>query len=398
MTVLERFLAYVSYPTMSDEGSETTPSTERQWALARRLVDDLHAVGVENACVDMYGYVYASIEKTVEGAPSIGLIAHMDTAREMPDAPIRPRVVQYEGGDIVLSPEVTMAAAEHPELAAYCGQRLVVTDGHTLLGGDDKAGIAEIVEAVARILHEGIPHGRISLCFTPDEEIGRGADHFDLARFGCEFAYTVDGGAVGELEWENFNAARAKVAVRGVPIHPGAAKGRMTNAARIAAEFDSLLPREEIPECTEGYEGFHHLLSIEGSTEAAALDYLIRDHDDGEFARKKQDFLRLAAALNARYGEGTVTVEITDSYYNMRRVLEASPAALQRARRAMAALGIPCTEKPIRGGTDGARLSFLGLPCPNLGTGTENMHSAFEFVSVEGMETAVSLLVELVRA
>ena len=398
MTVVERFLSYVAYPTMSDETSETTPSSEREWALAHRLAEDLRAIGMENAEVDMYGYVYASIGETAQGAPRIGLIAHMDTAHEMPDSPIHPRVLLYEGGDIPLSESVLMKASEYPMLSHYRGQHLVVTDGKTLLGGDDKAGIAEIVEALRRVIAEGIPHGRIAVCFTPDEEIGRGADHFDLARFASDFAYTVDGGAVGELEYENFNAARAVISVRGVPIHPGAAKGKMKNAARIAAELDSLLPEGEIPECTEGYEGFHHLLSIKGSTEAATLDYLIRDHDDAKFEEKKANLRAVVDLLNRRYGEGTVTLSLTDTYYNMRRVLEASPEAILRARRAMQTLGIPTIEKPIRGGTDGAALSFRGLPCPNLGTGTENMHSAFEFVSVEGMERVVELLVEILRA
>ena len=397
MTLSERFLSYVSYPTMSDEASSTCPSSEKQLALARRLCDDLLAIGLSDARVDMYGYVYASIEKTADDAPSIGFIAHMDTAGEMPDAPISPRIVRYTGGDIPLSEDGSIALrnADFPALAGYRGHRLVVTDGQTLLGGDDKAGIAVIMEALARIASGDRPHGRIAVAFTPDEEIGRGTDHFDLDAFGCDYAYTVDGGALGELEYENFNAARATVSVTGTPIHPGSAKGRMRNAVRIAAELDALLPPAELPELTEGYEGFHHLLSLRGDVASATAVYLIRDHDDGKFEEKKETFRRVAATLNERYGRGTVALEITDSYYNMRRVIDAAPHTVMRARAAMHAMGISPIERPIRGGTDGAMLSLRGLPCPNLGMGEENPHSAYEFVSLDDMERAVGLLVRI---
>ena len=397
MTLTERFLSYVALPTMSDESSPTCPSTEKQLVLAHRLCDELRELGLTDARVDAYGYVYASLAATVDGAPALGLIAHMDTAHEMPDSPVRARIVAYEGGDIPLSEDgaIVLREAEFPSLATYRGHRLAVTDGHTLLGGDDKAGIAAIMGAIERLVREGRPHGRIAVAFTPDEEIGRGTDHFDLAAFGCDFAYTVDGGALGELEYENFNAARATVTVAGTPIHPGSAKGRMKNAVRIAAELDALLPQDELPELTEGYEGFHHLTSLTGDVASATAVYLIRDHDDGRFLTKKEEFARVVELLNARYGAGTVTLRIDDSYYNMRRVIDAAPHTVERARRAMAALGITPIERPIRGGTDGAMLSHMGLPCPNLGTGTENMHSAYEFVSLDDLERVAELLVRL---
>ena len=392
MTVLERFLDYVAYPTMSDETSTTCPSTEKQWALAHRLVDDLLSLGLSDAHVDMYGYVYASIPPTAEGLPAIALFAHMDTAHEAPDAPVRARVVDYEGGDIELSEGIVMSPSAFPTLSELSGEHLVVTDGHTLLGGDDKAGIAEILTALERLLASGCPHGRVAVVLTPDEEIGRGCDHIDLSKIACDFGYTVDGGDPRELQYENFNAARAKIAIRGTPIHPGAAKGKMVNAARIAAELDAALPPEEIPELTEGREGFHHLLSITGDTAEAHLDYLIRDHDEAKFLRKKEDFCRLCEEANRRYGEGTVTLTLSDTYYNMASVHTAHPAALERARLAMRHVGLSPHCESIRGGTDGAALSFLGLPCPNLGTGTRHMHSVYELVSVEAMEKVTELL------
>ena len=397
MEVSERFLTYVGFPTMSDEESDTVPSTVKQRALGEHLVAELRAIGLTDARLDVYGYVYATLEENREGMAHIALLAHMDTSPDMPDAPIRVRTLTYGGGDIPLSEDGTLAIreAECPSLSCYRGHRLAVTDGRTLLGGDDKAGIAEIVTAVERLLREGRPHGRITVCFTPDEEIGRGTEHIDLAALSADYAYTVDGGRLGELEYENFNAARATVSVRGFSIHPGSAKGRMKNAARILTELAPLLPASELPELTEGYEGFHHLVSLRGDVTEAEAVYLIRDHDREKFEDKKANFRRAVATLNERYGEGTVTLTVSDSYYNMKEVVARAPHTVERARAAMRGLGITPIERPIRGGTDGALLSYRGLPCPNLGTGTENMHSGTEFVSLDDMERAVSLLVRL---
>ena len=392
MDLCERFLSYVACDTASCEESNSTPSTPGQRVLALRLYDELSALGLEDVRVDEYSYVYATLPASCEGMATVGLLAHMDTSPDMPGGGVKPRLLTYTGGDILLEGGVRIAAEG---LAPYLGHRLIVTDGTTLLGGDDKAGIAEIVTALERLVREGRPHGRILVCFTPDEEIGRGADHFDLAAFPADYAYTVDGGRLGELEYENFNAARATVSVRGFSIHPGSAKGRMRNAARIAAELDSLLPAAELPELTEGYEGFHHLVSLSGDVNEARAVYLIRDHDREAFLAKKEGFLRVAELLNQRYGAGTVTVTLTDSYYNMREVIDRAPHTVERARSAMHSLGITPIERPIRGGTDGALLSHRGLPCPNLGTGTENMHSGSELVSLDDMERAVSLLVRI---
>ena len=398
MRAYERFLKYAAYPTMSSEQTGTHPSTAKQLVLARALADELTAMGLSSVELDEWGYVYATLpSNTDEPCNDIGFIAHMDTSSEASDENIKPALVKCDGTDILLNSEkgIVMRVSDYPYLASYKGDTLIVSDGTTLIGADDKAGIAEIMSALERLIDGNIPHGKISVAFTPDEEIGEGADNFRVDRFGADYAYTVDGGRLGELEYENFNAASCKVTVRGVSIHPGSAKDRMKNAARIAAEFDSRLPADEIPEKTEGYEGFHHLLSISGATEDATLVYIIRDHDRELFERKKADFVRVGEAMNAEYGEGTVTVDIKDSYYNMREKIEKNLFIVDRAKNAMLELGVEPIVVPIRGGTDGARLSFMGLPCPNICTGGENFHSRFEFVSVESMDRITDIIVRI---
>ena len=399
MTVYERFLKYVSYPTTSNEDNPACPSTEGQRVLAEELCRELLELGIADARVDANGYVYASIPANCEGMDSIGLIAHMDTASEASGENIKAKMIDYQGGDIVLNAErdIVLKTADYPYVATLAGQRLIVTDGTTLLGADDKAGIAEIMTAAEFILNSDIKHGKICIGFTPDEEIGRGADLFDVAGFGADYAYTLDGGALGEVEYENFNAASAVVTVHGRAIHPGSAKDKMINAARIAAEFDSMLTPDEIPEKTEGYEGFHHLLSIEGRTEEASAKYIIRNHSKEKFAAKKAEFESVSALLNKKYGDGTIELALEDSYYNMREVLEDKMFVVDRAMEAMKRLGITPEAVPIRGGTDGARLSFMGLPCPNLPTGGGNYHSRYEYVSVDAMEKVVDLIIEIVK-
>ena len=397
MRAYERFLKYAAYPTMSDETTGTTPSTAKQLVLARELCSELKALGL-NAEVDKWGYVYAHLPSNTDGNyQKIGFIAHMDTSSEASDENIKTRIVKYTGGDILLNEErgIVMRRDTYPYLDNYVGENLIVSDGTTLIGADDKAGIAEIMTMLERLILDNLPHGDISIAFTPDEEIGEGADHFDVARFAADYAYTVDGGPVGELEYENFNAASCKVTVHGVSIHPGSAKGMMKNAARIASEFDSLLPKDEIPERTSGYEGFHHLLSISGECENARLVYIIRDHSREKFEEKKQVFIECAARINEIYGEGTLEMELTDSYYNMREKIEEHIYIVDRARSAMLELGIEPIIVPIRGGTDGSRLSFMGLPCPNLCTGGNNFHSRFEFISCEAMDKVTDILVKI---
>ena len=385
---------------MSNEDSESCPSTEKQLVLAALLKDELLALGLSDARVDEHGYVYASLAANTEGASSIGFIAHMDTSPDASDENIKTQLVKYEGGDILLNEEkgIYLKCEDYPYLADYEGHTLITSDGTTLIGADDKAGIAEIMTMLEKIISSSAPHGKICIGFTPDEEIGRGADLFDVEGFGADFAYTVDGGPIGELEYENFNAATAKVTVNGVSIHPGSAKGKMKNASRIAFEFNALLPEDEIPEKTSGYEGFHHLISMSGKCEEASLVYIIRDHDMKKFSAKKECFKSVAEKINALYGEGTVELELTDSYYNMREKIEPFMFVVERAKSAMQKLGITPVITPIRGGTDGARLSYMGLPCPNLSTGGENFHSRFEFVSVEAMEKISDILVEIAKA
>ena len=398
MNVTERFLKYVAFDTQSDENSESCPSTEKQKALGAFVVEDMKAIGIADARMDEYGYVYGSVPGTAEG-PVIGLIAHMDTSPDCSGANIKPRIVKYAGGDLVLNEaeNVVMKVRDFPSLKRNEGKHLIVTDGTTLLGADDKAGIAEILTAVEELLAEGGPRVPLRLGFTPDEEVGRGADRFDVQGFGAEFAYTADGGTLGELEYENFNAAAATVVFKGVSIHPGSAKGRMVNAMQVAVDFHSMLPANERPEHTEGYEGFSMLAHMQGGIEAATLHYIIRDHDRFKFEQKKSRFQMIARYLNERYGEGTVTVELKDSYYNMKEKILPVMHVVERARAAMAAAGMDPVAVPIRGGTDGARLSFEGLPCPNLCTGGENYHGRYEYIPVEDMERCVQMLKNIAR-
>ena len=399
MTIYEKFLKYVSYPTTSDENNECCPSTEGQRVLAQELVKELLEIGVSDARVDEHGYVYGSIPANCEGMPAIGFIAHMDTASDAPGENIKAKMINYEGGDILLNEEqeIYLRLSDYPYVAEYKGQRLIVTDGTTLLGADDKAGIAAIMTAAESLVNADFPHGKICIGFTPDEEIGRGADLFDVEGFGAEYAYTLDGGGLGEIEYENFNAASATVKVNGRAIHPGSAKGKMINAARILCEFDSLLTPDEIPERTEGYEGFHHLIDIQGETESAVSRYIIRDHSMEKFLQKKAEFESTASFINAKYGAGTVELTLTDSYFNMKEVLLDKMYVVERATDAMERLGMGARSVAIRGGTDGARLSFMGLPCPNLPTGGGNYHSRFEYVSVDAMEKCVELIIEIVK-
>ena len=400
MKAYERFLNYVAYPTMSDDASETVPSSAKQLVLARDLQKELLALGLTDAYVDGFGYVYATLPaNTDKEVNTIGLIAHMDTSSEASDTDIKASVVAYNGGDILLNEKenIVMTVSDYPYLAKYEGQHLIVSDGTTLIGADDKAGIAEIMTALETIIESKIPHGKICVAFTPDEEIGRGADHFNVEGFGADYAYTVDGGALGELEYENFNAAGARIEFHGVSIHPGSAKDKMKNAALIACEFNALLPADEIPSKTEGYEGFHHLAGMSGGIEYAELNYIIRDHDRAKFEIKKNDFVKACKTINAIYGAGTAVMKLTDSYYNMKEKIEPHMYVIDRAKQAMEDVGVTPNVVPIRGGTDGARLSFMGLPCPNICTGGENFHSRFEFVSVEAMDKITDILVKLIE-
>ena len=397
MTVKERFLKYVSFYTTSDENSETVPSTARQKELGRYLADELSALGLE-ARMDELGYVYGYLPPSSgrEGEDAIGFIAHMDTAPDAPGNHIRPKTVLYKGGDIPLSDTEAIRADTFECLAKYVGHELIVTDGTTLLGADDKAGAAEIVSAVAYLKdHPELSHRGVAVCFTPDEEIGRGADHFDKAQFPAPFAYTVDGGALGEIEYENFNAASVRVRVKGVNIHPGSAKNKMKNAALLACEFVGRLPAAEAPAHTEGYEGFYHVTDISGCEAEAEVRLIIRDHDRERFEARKAFTENLCAYLNTVYGEGTFTAEIRDSYYNMKEKILPHFHLIKAAEDAMRKAGAEPVTVPIRGGTDGARLSYEGLPCPNLSTGGENFHGVHEFISVQAMETMVKVLVNL---
>ncbi len=396
MTVIDRFLKLVSYPTTSDERSETCPSTPRQLALAEELVRQMQDMGISDAHVDADGYVYGTIPANCEkDIPVYGLIAHMDTAPDAPGENIRARVTEaYDGGDVVLNEEkhIVLSPKEYPQLKNAVGKRLIVTDGTTLLGADDKAGVAEILSAAELLLTSDRKHGTVKLAFTPDEEIGRGADRFDVAGFGADYAYTVDGGAIGELEYENFNAASAKIVIRGKSIHPGSAKGQMVNAALVAMELHGLLPALETPYYTDGYEGFYHLTDLQGETEQAELHYIIRDHDRAKFEDRKAVMQKVCAEIDRRYGAGTVELTLRDSYYNMKEKIEPCLFLIENAKQAMEQLGIEPKVVPIRGGTDGARLSFEGLPCPNLCTGGENFHGRFEYIPAEDMERITQLL------
>ena len=398
-TVVERFLKYVSFDTQSDEFSETCPSSDKQKILGAALVEEMKAMGIEDARMDEHGYVYG----TVPGDPSlptIGLIAHMDTAPAASGANVKARIVEYDGTDILLGEEsgLYLSEKQFPGLQKHRGKHLIVTDGTTLLGADDKAGIAEIMTAAEFLLTARMNHATLKIGFTPDEEIGRGADLFDVEGFGADFAYTVDGGPVGELEYENFNAASAKVEFNGLNIHPGSAKDRMLNSQYIAMEYERLLPAAQKPEYTEGYEGFIHLTDMEGTVEKSTLRYIIRDHDSEKFRQKKERMMDAAAYLNAKYGAGTVNITIRDSYFNMRQVIEPNMFVVDRAKKAIEELGIRPIVVPIRGGTDGARLSYVGLPCPNLGTGGENYHGRYEYACAEDMELSTRVLVNILTA
>lgn len=401
MRAYERLLKYTKYPAASDSSSQSFPSSPEQLTFGKALVAEMLAIGIEDAHMDENGYVFGTIESNIENwdGPVIGFIAHMDVVRDVPYTDIKPRIVEnYDGGDIVLNSEenIVLSPMEYETLQAYRGHDLIVTDGTTLLGADNRAGIAEILTMAETLLNDpDIKHGTVKIGFTPDEEIGRGADRFDVERFGADFAYTVDGGAFGEVVYETFNAATATVTVKGRNIHPGTAKNKMLNAALIAMEFNALLPAVQRPEHTEGYEGFYHLIQMEGSVEEAKLVYLLRDHVAAQFAEQKARIKRAAEWLNQNYGEGTVTVSIVDSYKNMVEQVKQHRHLIETAYEAVREMGGTPITIPVRGGTDGARLSFLGLPCPNLGTGSHNHHSKLEYASVQAMDQCVSLLVKI---
>ncbi len=398
MRAYERFLNYVQYDTASDENSPTCPSTEKQLALSRALVEEMQAMGIADARLDRDGYVYGSIPATDASLPAIGLIAHVDVVDCVPSAPVKPAIIEnYDGGPVTLQNGLVLDPAVFPDVARAKGKRLIVTDGNTSLGADDKAGVAEIMAACEILLaHPELRHGRVCVGFTPDEEIGRGADRFDVDGFGADFAYTVDGGAVGSINYENFNAAAATITTHGRSVHPGSAKNILLNASLLAMEFAAMLPPQERPEHTEGREGFYHLTDMSGAEELATLNYIVRDHDPERFEARKARLRAIAAYLNGKYGAGTVEVSLRDSYFNMRPRIEARMEIVERANAAYRAVGVEPWSEPIRGGTDGAQLTFKGLPCPNLATGGMNCHGRFECVAVEDMDTMTDMLVKLV--
>ena len=401
MNITERFLKYVSFCTTSDEETNMTPSTPGQMEFAKYLAVELKEIGMQEVTLDDNGYVMATLPANTEGKPVIGFIAHMDTAPDASGKNVKARIVEnYDGQDIVLNAEknIVFEVAKYPEILDYKGQDIIVTDGTTLLGADDKAGLAEIVTACEYLIqHPEIKHGKIRVGFTPDEEIGQGADHFDVEKFGCDFAYTMDGGAVGELEYENFNAAGCKVKVHGVNVHPGYGYHKMINSMRIANHFAMMLPRWETPEHTQGYEGFYHLIAMNGSVEETTLQYIIRDHDRARFESRKREIEHLARKINQEYGEGTVEVEIRDQYYNMREKVEPVMHIVTLVEEAMKEVGVTPKVQPIRGGTDGARLSFEGLPCPNIFAGGVNFHSRFEYLPIPSMEKAMQVILQIVQ-
>ena len=400
MTIVERFLKYVSFDTQSAEDSETTPSTEKQWILARYLKEELEGIGLTEVEIDEHAYVYATLPaNTDKPLPTVGFIAHMDTSPDCSGKDVKPRIVKdYDGGDIVLDEAagIVTSPKKFPELLDHVGEDIIVTDGHTLLGADDKAGIAEIVQAMVYLIaHPEIKHGRIRVGFNPDEEIGLGAHRFNVEKFGCDFAYTMDGGELGELEFENFNAASAKVEVTGVSVHPGYAKNKMVNAARVATEYASLMPAAETPERTAEYEGFYHLLGMNGNVEKASLTYIIRDHDRARFEERKEYAATVGELLNKKYGAGTVKVTLADQYYNMREKVEPVMHIIDTALDAMKDCGIQPRVRAIRGGTDGAQLSFKGLPCPNIFAGGLNFHGPHEFLPIPSLEKASMVVVKI---
>ena len=400
MTVIERFLKYVSFDTQSDETTETTPSTSKQMVFAKYLQSELEDLGLEDISLDENGYLFATLPANVDrDIPTIGFIAHMDTSPDMSGKDVKPRIVaDYQGQDIPLCEEegIILSPNQFPELLDHIGEDLIVTDGHTLLGADDKAGIAEIVGAMAYLKeHPEIEHGKIRIGFNPDEEIGLGAHKFDVEKFGCKWAYTMDGGEVGELEFENFNAAAAKVEVKGLNVHPGYAKDKMVNSLLVANEFVSMLPANEVPAMTEGYEGFFHLIGMEGDVEHTTLSYIIRDHDREKFEARKALMQECAVKLNEKYGQGRVEVQIKDQYYNMRQQVEPLMHIIDLAFAAMKEAGVEPKVKAIRGGTDGAQLSFKGLPCPNIFAGGLNFHGRYEFVPIQSIEKAMKVVAKI---
>ena len=400
--LVERFLTYVKVDTQSNEASISCPSTEKQFNLLNLLKDELAAIGMQEITLDENGYLFATLPaNTDKPLPTIGFLAHVDTATDFTGANVKPQMIEnYDGGDIVLNEalNIILSPKDFPELSGYKGQTLITTDGTTLLGADDKAGIAEIMTAMDYLIqHPEIKHGKIRVAFTPDEEIGRGPHKFDVERFNADFAYTLDGGPLGELEFESFNAASAKLTVKGTNVHPGSAKNKMVNSMKIAMDFHAELPKEEAPEYTEGYEGFYHLLAMNGDVEQTNLSYIIRDHDRGKFEAKKANMLKIAAKYQEKYGQENIILEVNDQYYNMGEKIEPVKEIVDVAHQAMVNLGIKPIVKPIRGGTDGSQLSFMGLPTPNIFAGGENFHGKFEYVSVQSMEKASEVIVELVQ-
>ena len=401
MELKERFLKYVAINTRSDENSETFPSTAVQWDLLNALVEEMKLLGLEDVTIDKYGYAMGTIPATKgkENAPVIGFLAHVDTAPDMSGENVRPRIIEsYDGEDIVLNNALTMKVAEFPELKRFIGHTLIHTDGTTLLGADDKAGIAEIMTAAEYLMaHPEVEHGKIRIGFTPDEEIGRGVDFFDVKAFGADFAYTMDGGYEGELEYENFNAASAKIAIQGRNVHPGYAKNKMINAIEVACELNNMVPAIERPQYTEGYEGFYHCIGLNGTVENATISYIIRDHDAEKFEQKKVWMWDIVGMLNKKYGQGTLTLTLKDQYYNMRKMVEPHPQVIDNALAAMRDADVEPLVRPIRGGTDGARLSFMGLPCPNIFAGGMNFHGKFEYCSINSMEKAVKVIINIAK-
>ena len=400
MDITERFINYTKFDTQSAEESDTVPSTSKQLIFAKYLKEELEREGFDDVEMDDMGYIYATLPaNTKKKVPTIGFISHYDTALDASGANIKARIVKnYDGGDIELSPGIVSSPKKFPELLEHKGEDLIVTDGTTLLGADDKAGIAEIVQAMCYLRdHKEIEHGKIRIGFNPDEEIGKGAHHFDVEKFGCEWAYTMDGGDIGDLEYENFNAAAAKVTIHGVSVHTGYAKGKMINAARIACEFNSMIPTTDIPETTEGYQGFYHLLSISGHCEEAKLSYIIRDHSREKFQDRKRFMENIAKSLNEKYGDGVVEIKLEDQYYNMKEKIDPNMHVIDLVLKAMEQSGVRPKVEPIRGGTDGAQLSFRGLPCPNIFAGGVNFHGPYEFVSIQVMEKAMQVVVNICR-
>ena len=398
MDITERFINYTKFDTQSAEDADCVPSTPKQLVFAEYLKEELQAEGLDDVEMDERGYIYATLKANIRDAvPTIGFISHYDTSPDCSGADIKAQIVShYDGGDIELSEGIVSSPKKFPELLLHVGEDLIVTDGTTLLGADDKAGIAEIVQAMVYLQqHPEIKHGRIRIAFNPDEEIGMGAHYFDVERFGCDWAYTMDGGDVGELEFENFNAASAKITIKGVSVHPGYAKGKMVNANALAAEFAKLLPEDETPETTEGYQGFYHLTGIQSSVEEARLAYIIRDHDRDRFEERKRIIQRCVDQMNERYGEGTVTCVVSDQYYNMKEKIDPQMHVVDIVLHAMQQVGVSPRVKPIRGGTDGAQLSFRGLPCPNIFAGGVNFHGPYEFVSIQSMKKAMQVIVQI---